>query len=174
MKRVSVRQAHAATHVEWRMRCHLPIMRAAVAVTLAAALIVGCSAPPSKPALPPITPIMIPPPMSAQQELVGGVWHWVRGEAGGPGARDVYTLEFTADGRVLVHADCNRGGGRYTVGSDASITLSALATTKVACPVGSQDTAFLRDLGLVERYGFEGDTLVLTLRGTAGTLRFSR
>jgi heat shock protein HslJ len=147
-----------------------PTVRAALASTLAAALLGACSTP-SKPTLPPVTPIMIPPAMSAQQDPAGGGWHWVAGAAAAGG---LYTIEFSNDGRVLVRADCNRGGGRYTLGPDDTITLSALATTKVACPAGSLDTDFLRQLGEVQRYRFEGDALVLLLRAGGGTLRFSR
>jgi heat shock protein HslJ len=155
------------------MRFRPPTVAVAMALALAA-LLGACSTPASKPALPPVTPIMVPPPMSAQQELVGGVWHWQGGNAGAAPARELYTVEFTADGRVLVRADCNRGSGRYSTGADATVTLTAIATTKMGCPAGSLDTTFLRELADVERYRFEGDMLVLTLRSNAATLRFSR
>jgi heat shock protein HslJ len=127
----------------------------------------------SKPELPPVTPIMMPPPMAAQPDLVGGAWHW-QGPVGGPSApRDTYTLEFTGDGRLVVRADCNRGAGRYVIAGSDRLTLSAIATTKMGCPPGSLDTAFLRDLAEVESYRFEGEALRLATRG-GGAMRFVR
>jgi len=111
--------------------------------------------------------------MSAQPELVGNAWHW-QGPEGGPGApRDAYTIEFTGDGRLLVRADCNRGAGRYATDAGGRLTLTAVATTKMGCPAGSLDTAFLRQLGEVEGYRFEGEALTLATRG-GGAMRFTR
>jgi len=135
-------------------------------------LLCGCTASPQKSTLPPVTPIMIPPAMPAAQDLAGGPWHW-EGPQGGTIARERYTLEFTGDGRVLVLADCNRGSARYTQEAGGRLTLTPIASTKMACPAGSQDAAFLRQLGDVESFGFDGGALRLQLRGGA-TMRFVR
>jgi len=137
-------------------------------------LILGACAPSApKSTLPPVTPIMIPPSMpSAAQELGGGAWHW-EGPEGNPVPRERYTVEFTGDGRVLVLADCNRGSSRYTQDAGGRLTLAPIATTKMACPAGSQDTAFLRQLGAVEGYRVDAGTLQLQLRG-GGTMRLVR
>ena len=143
-------------------------------MALAALLVAGCGGgSASKPELPPVTPIMMPPPMAAQPDLAGGAWHW-EGPVGGPGApRDLYSVEFGQDGRLAVRADCNRGAGRYVVEGGGRLTLSGIATTKMACPAGSLDTVFLRQLGEVEGYRFEGEALRLVTR-SGGAMRFVR
>ena len=149
-------------------------MPLALAALLLGALMTGCGGgSASRPELPPVTPIMLPPPMVAQPDLVGGAWHW-EGPSGGPvAARDLYTIQFTGEGRLIVRADCNRGAGRYALEAGGRVTLSGVATTKMACPAGSLDTAFLRQLGDVEGYRFEGESLRLSTRG-GGVLRFVR
>jgi heat shock protein HslJ len=107
-----------------------------------------------------------------QQDLTGEPWHWLGPDGGPLPPRDLYTLELTADGRALVRADCNRGGGRYTRDGER-LALTPMATTKMGCPAGSLDTVFLRQLGEVERYRFEGDALLLERRG-GGAMRFAR
>jgi heat shock protein HslJ len=158
-----------ARDVEWRM--NRASARLAV-VPLAALLLGACAGGTPKSTLPPVTPLMIPPAMAAQPELVGGAWHW-QGPEGATAARDLYTIEFAPDGRLVVRADCNRGGGRYTLDAGNRLTLSGIATTKMGCPAGSLDTAYLRQLGEVEGYRFEGETLRLATRG-GGTMRFAR
>ena len=141
------------------------------AVWLCALLVAACGGGgASKPGLPPVTPIMLPPPMAAQPDLVGGAWHW----QGAPAApRDAYTIELAPDGRLIVRADCNRGAGRYVIDAGDRLTLSGIVTTKMACPAGSLDTAFLRQLGEVQSYRFEGEALHLATRG-GGEMRFVR
>jgi len=136
-------------------------------------LLAACAPAPPKAALPPVTPIMIPPAMPAAQDLTGGTWHWEGPQGGAPVPRERYTLEFTGDGRVIVLADCNRGSSRYTQEAGGRLTLTPIASTKMACPDGSQDATFLRQLGTVEGFGFEGAALRLALRG-GGTMRFVR
>jgi heat shock protein HslJ len=146
-----------------------------VPVMVFATWVTACAESAPKRALPPVTPIMIPPPMpvATSQDLRGVAWHW-QGPAGGPPApRDLYTLEFAADGRALVRADCNRGSGRYTVEANGRLSLTPIATTKMGCPAGSLDTAYLRALALVEGYRIEGEGLSLALRG-GGAMRFVR
>lgn len=142
--------------------------------TLATAALVACSgAPASRNAgLPPVTPIMIPPPMvaAAAPALAGPVWQWQPPQGGA--LPDHYTLQFLDDGRALVRADCNRGSGRYAADASGTLTLTPIALTKMGCPAGSLDTAFVRDLGEVVGYRLEGDTLRLVLRsGGSMTLR---
>ena len=153
-----------------RLSFRTPVLLGAVTCAM---LLPGCGGgAASKVDLPPVTPIMLPPPMPAQPDLLGGAWHWEGPQGTGAGPRDLYTLEFAPDGRLLVRADCNRGAGRYLVEAGGRLTLSAIATTKMGCPEGSLDSAFLRQLGEVEGYRFEGETLRLTTRG--GAMRFVR
>ena len=151
---------------------HLARYAARMALLCTIAGLGACAAAPPRTALPPVTPIMIPPPLSATSapDLTGGTWHW---QGANDLPRDAYTLEFAADGRALVRADCNRGSGRYVQAAGERLTLTPIATTKMACPAGSRDAAFLRQLGEVEGYRFEADALILQLRGGA-TMRLTR
>ena len=64
-----------------------------------------------------------------------------------PAAPERYTLEFGSDGRVRLRADCNRGSAAFETGANRTLALSAIGTTKMGCPSGSQDAEFLRELG---------------------------
>jgi heat shock protein HslJ len=137
-----------------------------VAGMLVTSALLACSgAPASRNTLPPVTPIMIPPPMPAADAstLSGPVWQWQPQHAGA--APERYTLQFVDDGRVLVRADCNRGSGRYTADPSGTLTLGPIALTKMGCPAGSLDSVFVRDLAEVVGYRVEGDTLRLAMRG---------
>jgi len=159
-----------------------PLARALALTVAVATLVLACSGPATQPAnpLPPVTPIMLPPAPAADDAgaLIGPTWAW-QGTLGAddrratPASPDRYTLAFQADGRVQVRADCNRGGARYELGADKALTIAPAALTKMGCPPGSSDTEFLRELGLVERFRFADGDLVLTLRGNAGSMRFS-
>ena len=156
--------------------------RRAGAFCLAVAM-AACSAPAPQPAqsLPPVAPIMMPPAIGATENapgLAGRVWSWqetqfaVRGRVA-PDAPERYTLEFLADGRVQLRADCNRGSARYETAASRALTLSPAATTKMGCPPGSQDGEFLRQLAQVVGYRFAAGNLVLTLKLDSGSMRFA-
>jgi heat shock protein HslJ len=153
-----------------------------IAVALVVFLAGACSAneTTTKPSLPPITPIMVPPTMTSATEptLGGRVWAWqstelARSERMVPDAPDRYTIEFQPDGRVQLRADCNRGGAGYVAGANRSLSMTAAATTKMGCPSGSKGTEFARQLAEVDRYDFVDGNLVLTLKSNAGAMRFT-
>jgi heat shock protein HslJ len=114
---------------------------------------------------------------SMQAGSVLGTWLWQRTEmsdgtvitAADP---TQYVLGFGADGRMSLQADCNRGGGSYTV-SGAQLTLQPGPMTLAARPPGSQDTVFLRDLRNVATYVRDGENLVLNMRIDSGNMVFS-
>jgi heat shock protein HslJ len=157
-------------------------MKHDIAVAAALAALLTACAPAQRtpsPAVPPLTPLMMPPPAAAQSavDLVGPVWMWRMSDlAGGrrvaPSSPDRYTLEFHEDGGVALLADCNRGTARYQVGTDRRITITATATTKMACPRGSDDSEFLRELADASTIDFATGDLVLTLRDGTGAMRF--
>ena len=88
-------------------------------------------------------------------------------------APERYTLEFLADGRVQLRADCNRGSAGYTLGADRTLSLTPAATTKAGCPPGSKDAEFLRELAEVASYMQSNGDLVLLLKTESGSMRFS-
>ena len=143
----------------------------------------ACAAPTDtqSPPLPPLTAAMMPPAIPVVEtadQLVGRVYAWRRTERRGgsiieAAAPERYTIEFLPNGRAALRADCNRGTAAYTLPASGRLTLSGTATTKMACPAGSQDGEFLRELAQVEAYTFTGRELTLSLANDAGTMRFS-
>jgi len=125
-----------------------------------------------------------PSPAMAQQPdggpapaLSPGIWLWQRTAYADDttvvcAAPDKYTLAFLDSGIYSVQADCNQGSGAYTV-AGSQLTLQPGPMTRAACPPGSQDTVFLRDLGQVVTYVFDGENLVLNLRVDSGNMVFS-
>ncbi|MGE3270723.1 MAG: META domain-containing protein [Chloroflexota bacterium] len=146
--------------------------------------------PPPPPRAPAQAPAQIPapaaePPAQGAPPATGtpdaarlplGAWNWLRSEynndtkveAAHP---DRYTVELKPNGNLAVRADCNRGFGTYTL-DGAAITIRPVAITRAFCGPDSQDTVFLKDLGEVVTYVFDGDLLVLNLRIDAGNMIF--
>ena len=160
------------------MRVPVPRRNAALANVL---LLMACSAPGTQaPALPPVTPIMVPPAIAADGTgaLAGQAWAWqgtrlADGSTVAVDAPERYTIEFMPGGRVQLRADCNRGNAGYTSGANRALSLTPAATTKMGCPPGSKDTAFLRQLAEVAGYSLVDGGLVLTLKAEAGSMRFA-
>ena len=156
-------------------------LRDCMGIALIVVLAGACSAneTTTKPTLPPITPIMVPPTIASAAEptLGGRVWAWqgtqlVGNERIVPDAPERYTIEFQSDGRAQLRADCNRGGAGYAVGANRSLTMTPAATTKMGCPSGSKGTEFVRELAEVGGYDFGDGDLVLMLKSNAGAMRF--
>jgi heat shock protein HslJ len=117
------------------------------------------------------------PSSGSQPSITQGVWLWLRSEYSNDTSvaspdPSKYTLSFQADGRLALQVDCNRGTGRYTQ-NGAQLTVDPGATTLIACPPGSQDQVFLRDLRNVATYVFDGENLVLNLKVDGGNMIFS-
>lgn len=83
-----------------------------------------------------------------------------------------YTLLLNEDGSVGVKADCNTGGGSYTLDGNA-LTFSPLASTLMACPGDSLGSQFLAYLGDVVSYTIQDGELYLALKTDGGILRFA-
>jgi heat shock protein HslJ len=162
-----------------RRRAVLTLGAAVVGVSLfgASNQIVGAQGSQPPPAQIPLPSGPSAAPAPSTGTLTQGVWLWQRTEYG-DGTRVVsadpskYTLGLLAEGRLTIQADCNRGTGTYTV-SGSQITLMPGAMTLAACPPGSQDSVFLRDLGQVVTYVMAGENLVLNLRIDGGNMIFS-
>jgi heat shock protein HslJ len=89
----------------------------------------------------------------------------------------LFTMELSADGRVAMRLDCNRGTGRWsakaTSPTGGSFTLGPLGTTRAACPspLGNRVAA---DGPRVRSYTLERDTLNLALVADAGVYTWRR
>ncbi len=117
------------------------------------------------------------PTQSAITSPVGFVWKWEGTQT--PVERIVppdptrYTLEFLPDTTVAAQIDCNRGHGKYTL-NDQAISIGPLATTRMACPPGSLDGVFSKQLEAARHIFFRGDTLFMDLFADSGTMKFSQ
>lgn len=103
----------------------------------------------------------------ASDQLAGPTWQWLRtqypdGRTVAAAKPDAYTIKFEAGGRYFVQADCNRGGGAYDVNGGV-MRMGPAALTRMACPEGSQDNAFVSALARAGRYAIAGGDLTLTL-----------
>ncbi|MCS6844762.1 MAG: META domain-containing protein [Caldilineales bacterium] len=115
-------------------------------------------------------------PAAEAPSLLGTQWQWVEGVYADGTTVTVddptrYTLTLAEDGTAAIQADCNTGGGSYTLEGE-SLTFGPLRVTLMACPEGSLDSRFLEGLTNTVGYTLEGDALVLSLKDGAGTLRF--
>ena len=64
--------------------------------------------------------------------------------------------------------------GRYTLDEDGNITLSVEAMTMILCMETETEPVYIEQLQLAERYGFAGDTLVLTDPGGTAQIKFTK
>jgi heat shock protein HslJ len=158
-------------------------MSAASIVTplvLLAALAIGCAhnAPPA--AAPQPVPAARPASTDTvlPSDVVEVTWLWeslvTPVETVKPDRPEQYTVRFERSGRVAVVADCNRGGGTYTVSAGRRIMLGPMALTRAACPPGSLSDRFVRDVGRVSSYFVRDGALFLEMPVDSGTLRFRK
>ena len=148
---------------------------------LVAVLTLGCASAPVPPSSPQPTPAGTPP-VAVRTGLPADVlevdWQWqilvTPVDTVTPDRPDRYTIRFERTGRVSVRADCNRGGGSYTVTSGRRISFGAIALTRVGCPPGSLGDRFARDVGRVSSYFVRDGDLFLEMPVDSGTLRFRR
>jgi uncharacterized lipoprotein YbaY len=123
----------------------------------------------------PITPMASsaqPPDSSA---LTGVVWQWQHTvtdtDSVAPDDPSRYAIEFQPDGRVNVRADCNRGGGSYEA-TENRLTFGPIAVTLIACPPGSLDSVFLRQLNDAGVYSTDGNQLFIGLKSSVAVMTF--
>jgi heat shock protein HslJ len=109
--------------------------------------------------------------------LVGVVWEWQQfissnNAVVAPEEPEQYTLQFQADGSVLVQADCNRGGGSY-VTDGPTIAIERIGLTRMACPADSLANEFVTHLEEVSSFVFTEGELSLALPMDGGFLLFT-
>ena len=113
----------------------------------------------------------------ASDQLTGPSWRWQRiaypdGRTVPAANPDNYTIRFEGGGRYFLQADCNRGGGAYEV-SAGTMRMGPAALTRIGCPQGSQDNAFVSALARASGYAVANGELQLTLVDGA-TMYFRR
>lgn len=111
-------------------------------------------------------------------QLMGTVWQlqdiqFRDGTLAAATPPESYTVEFLADGALVVQADCNRGWGQFTTDQAQSLTIGNLATTRAACPPGSLSNEFLRALQGAATYSVQDGQLLIEPSADTGTLRLT-
>ena len=111
----------------------------------------------------------------APGDVIGKVWQWESWtspvESIEVTAPERYTLQLMPDGTVRARFDCNRGGGRYSMG-DGALAFGPLRSTRMACPPDSLGGRYSTELARVTSFFVEEGKLYLELPVDSGTLRF--
>ena len=112
---------------------------------------------------------------ASDTQLKNTVWRW-RSSESATGKMTIekpenYQLEFMADSKIGVKADCNTGGGSYTT-EDNNISFARIFTTKIFCGEKSLDSRFLRGLESARNFRVEGNNLFIGGKGENGTMQF--
>lgn len=89
-----------------------------------------------------------------------------------PAEGKTFTVRLTADGRVDVQADCNRGGGGYQHDGN-SLEFGPMAVTKVYCGSESLDGRFLQELSFVRSYILNDGKLFMSTMSDGAILEFA-
>lgn len=84
----------------------------------------------------------------------------------------VFTVSLTADGRVAVQADCNRGSGSYEQ-DGSSLEFGPMGITKMYCGPESLDARFLKELSLVRSYVLNDGKLFMATLADGAILEFA-
>ena len=109
--------------------------------------------------------------------LQGKTWLWQKTEFNNgkdiPVVQpDAYTLQFMPDGTVNIKADCNSGGGVYSVTDNVDLTIHIATMTQAACPAGSLSDEYVKELNDTGSYTIDRNgELVFALKSGAG-MRF--
>jgi heat shock protein HslJ len=111
-------------------------------------------------------------------DIGGIVWKWQRtmynnDTQTAPADPSRYTILLMPEGQLSVKVDCNAGGGRYTL-EGSSLTLEVTHTTMAACPPGSLDQEFMKDLAAARIAFMRDGNLYLDLMYDSGTMKFAR
>jgi len=108
--------------------------------------------------------------------LIGATWEWQETVGGdevvAPDDPARYTLAFNADGTASIQADCNQVVASYSI-DESLLTIELGPSTMAACAEGSLSDPYLTMLSAATTYVMEGDDLVISLFGDAGTMRLS-
>jgi heat shock protein HslJ len=123
----------------------------------------------------PVTPQITQPAVAANIMLKD--WQWVQFTDPVSGTQDIadpvaYTVQFQPSGSVYIQADCNRGGGSYTI-DDSAISIEITFMTRAMCPPGSLSDQFVQRLNAAAVWFMDGEDLFIDLFADSGTMRFA-
>ena len=113
-----------------------------------------------------------------QVRFAGPVWQWTGtlyndGKKIVPSGSKDYTIQLLEDGNVNVKADCNLKGGTYSI-QESRLSIKITHSTMAACPEGSLEDQFVRDLTAGVSYFLRDGDLYIDLKFDSGTMKFQR
>jgi len=108
-------------------------------------------------------------------EVIGKTWQW-QGTATLVEKITVeqpehYTFKLSENGRAEFRFDCNRGGGDYQI-SEGKLSFGPIMSTRMACPQGSLDSSYAKQLQEVAAFFIENNELYLNMPADKGILHF--
>ena len=89
-----------------------------------------------------------------------------------PAQADAFQLQLGEDGSASTTTDCNTFRGTYTVDGN-QIKIDLPISTRMACPDGSQEAAYIKSLTSVQSYLMSDGNLVLELPFDSGGMMFA-
>jgi heat shock protein HslJ len=89
-----------------------------------------------------------------------------------PNDPDRYTITFEPGGKFNIRADCNRGGGSFSVEGNR-IAIEEPYTTRAMCPPDSLEKEFIKNLNAARIYFLHEGDLYLDLKYDTGTMKFA-
>jgi heat shock protein HslJ len=110
--------------------------------------------------------------------LTANPWNWTRtamndDSVKAPTQAGAFVLTLGADGSASTTTDCNTFNGTYTTGENNSITIALPVSTRMGCPDGAQEEAYIKDLTSVQSYLLQDGNLFLMLPFDSGTIDFA-
>tara|TARA_B100001540_G_C15746190_1_gene614615 strand:- start:343 stop:795 length:453 start_codon:yes stop_codon:yes gene_type:complete len=84
-----------------------------------------------------------------------------------------YTLDFGADGRAAMRADCNRGSGSWQSAAPGQLGFGPIAATRAMCPPASISDRYLAQFEWVRSYVLRDGRLYLATEADGAILEFA-
>lgn len=159
---------------------HAGLAIACILVTLVAGCATagpGHDSPPPPQAVSPSTPATEPAADTARFEFAGTEWQLVEilsmdGASFKPQDRSAYTLTFAADGKMILRADCNRGGGTWTSQGPNQLQFGPIATTRMKCSPESLSERYLAQFEWIRSYVTRDGHLFLATMADGAIIEF--
>ncbi len=112
------------------------------------------------------------------QNIIDITWRWQQTIYNNdtkaiPSSPKQYTLQLLPDGNVNIRADCNVGGGTYSL-KDRRISLEITHTTMAACPPESLEDVYIKDLNAATILFMVDENMYIDLMYDTGTMKFSK
>jgi para-nitrobenzyl esterase len=110
-------------------------------------------------------------------EFAGTEWQLVEilsmdGASFKPGDRSQYTLTFAADGKMMLRADCNRGGGTWSSQGPSQLQFGPIATTRMKCSPESLSERYLAQFEWIRSYVTRDGHLFLATMADGAIIEF--